>query len=213
MILNRDKVVFPELTEKNFDHVETISQMANTTDKVKEFKISFFKQSTGSNNEKYDGLNGAVFQVKLKSDVDKYGWEKAPVQDEVTTVTKNGKKGYVETKYLPYSTYVVKEIKAPKGYRLLLDSFTVSFDDVNDKFTLFVDGKEIGNNDENYKLSFDESSQLYTVHMTVFNQRHSKLPDTGSAMTLCFITTGSLLCLYSFIRTRNKGERKNEETK
>lgn len=214
LVLNKDKVIFPELTENNFDQAETISQSANTTDKIKEFRFSFFKQSKGLNNEKYDGLNGAVFQIKLKADVDKYGWEKAALQDEVTTTTKDGKKGYAETKYLPYSTYVVKEIKAPQGYRQLLDPFIISFNNVNDKFTFFVDGKEIENNDENYQLTFDENSELYTVSMTIFNQRHSKLPDTGSKVTLRFIGLGSLLCLYSFIRIRkNKGKRKNEETK
>lgn len=192
LVLNKNKVIFPELTENEVDQTEIISQSVHTSDKVKEFQFVFFKQNIESKFDKHNGLNGATFQIKLKDDVDKYGWEKASLQDEVTTKEMNGKNGYAQTKYLPYSTYIVKETDAPQGYQQLLDPFIISFDNVNEKFTFFVNGKEIGDNDDNYQLIFDENNELYTINMTIFNQHLVKTGDESHFLLYSGLTMGSL---------------------
>ena len=68
-----------------------------------------------------NGLAGAEFTFKLKSEVDKVGWDNAKTYDVITT----GKDGRATTKYLPYGTYLVRETKTPQDYMTAPD-FTIS---------------------------------------------------------------------------------------
>ncbi len=54
-------------------------------------------------------LGNAEFTVKLKSDVDDVGWDKAIVYDKLTT----DEQGSATSKPLPYGEYIVKETKTP----------------------------------------------------------------------------------------------------
>ncbi|MGX8850606.1 SpaA isopeptide-forming pilin-related protein [Amedibacillus sp. YH-ame10] len=95
-----------------------------TSDKLNMQKIEIFKsgEDFGSSGV-YEGLQGVEFTFKLKSDVDKLGWNAAKVYDVITI----DKKGYATTKYLPYGVYQVKETKTPADHTPAPD-FTVTID-------------------------------------------------------------------------------------
>lgn len=95
-----------------------------TSDKLNMQKIQIFKsgEDFGSSGV-YEGLAGVEFMVKLKSDVDKQGWDAAKVYDVITT----DKKGNATTKYLPYGIYQIKETKTPSDHTPAPD-FTVTID-------------------------------------------------------------------------------------
>ncbi len=92
-----------------------------TSDRPNMQKIQIFKSGIDGSSGVYDGLAGVEFTLKLKSDVDKSGWDKADTYDVITT----DKKGKATTKYLPYGVYLVKETKSPAD-RIPAPDFTVS---------------------------------------------------------------------------------------
>lgn len=82
-------------------------------EKVKQQKIQIHKfgEKDGVSGI-VEGLAGAEFTFKLKSEVDRVGWDNATTYDVVTT----GEDGRATTKYLPFGTYLVKETKTPQDY-------------------------------------------------------------------------------------------------
>ena len=58
------------------------------------------------------GLQGAEFTFRLKSEVDRVGWDKAFIYDIITT----DENGRANTRYLPYGEYIVRETKTPQDY-------------------------------------------------------------------------------------------------
>lgn len=67
------------------------------------------------------GLQGAEFTFRLKSEVDRVGWDNAQIYDVIIT----DENGRANTKYLPYCEYLVRETKTPKDY-ITAPDFTVS---------------------------------------------------------------------------------------
>ena len=76
------------------------------------------------NDGKVELLAGAQFTVKLASDVEKNGWEKAAVYDVLTS----DEKGYACSKELPYGRYIVKETRVPENY-YPVDDFFIDIDE------------------------------------------------------------------------------------
>lgn len=92
-----------------------------TSDKLNMQKIQVFKSGLGGESGIYNGLENVEFTFKLKSDVDKVGWNNAVTYDIITT----DKNGNATTKYLPYGIYHVKETKTPNDYTPAPD-FTIT---------------------------------------------------------------------------------------
>lgn len=103
-------------------NVSKILRSTNTDNRVNMQKIQIHKfGEKDSESGILNGLAGAEFTFKLKSEVDQIGWDNAKTYDVITT-DKNGK---ATTKYLPYGKYLVKETKTPQDYMTAPD-FTVS---------------------------------------------------------------------------------------
>ena len=134
-LLNTEKLTY-NLTEKTPNVEEKIEISNSTKEKIMEQKIDIFKEGIGDTNHssgEITGLNGATFVIKLKQDVDKLGWNNAPIYDEVTTATNgDGQTGYAITEPLPYGVYIMKETVTPKGYVTSPDIiFNVTQDEIH----------------------------------------------------------------------------------
>lgn len=79
-------------------------------EQVKKQAFEIIKVSTDSSGET-ELLAGAEFTVKLKSEVDQVGWEKARTYNVLTT----DKKGYAKSIELPYGNWLVRETKIPNN--------------------------------------------------------------------------------------------------
>ena len=92
------------------------------SDKVKKQRIQLFKSGEREGiSGVVNGLQGAEFTWKLKSEVDNVGWDNAKTYAVITT----DENGRAITDYLPYGKYLVRETKTPKDYMTAPD-FTVS---------------------------------------------------------------------------------------
>lgn len=87
---------------------------------VKQQRVEIFKAGIGQGDHAsgtIKGLNGAEFTIKLKSDVDTLGWDKAPTYSKVTTTNDDdGESGYATTPLLPFGTYIMRETYTPSDY-------------------------------------------------------------------------------------------------
>lgn len=81
------------------------------------------------------GLQGAEFTFRLKSEVDRVGWDSAFIYDVITT----DENGRAHTKYLPYGEYIVRETKTPQDY-ITAPDFIVS---VTKDYSEYVDVEQI----------------------------------------------------------------------
>ena len=88
-------------------------------EQVKKQAFDIYKVGQAEGSTILNPLDGIEFVVKLESDVQKLGWDVAPVFD-VTTTDKEGKCSSIE---LPYGTYRVKETKTPSNYISAADFF------------------------------------------------------------------------------------------
>ena len=73
--------------------------------------FELIKVSSDGSNTEASAVSGAVFTVKLLSDVEKNGWKQAKTYDTLTT----DQKGYAKSMELPFGTYQVRETIAPEG--------------------------------------------------------------------------------------------------
>ncbi|MEG0593368.1 MAG: SpaA isopeptide-forming pilin-related protein, partial [Coprobacillus sp.] len=105
------------------------------SDKLNMQKIQVFKSGLGGESGIYNGLENVEFTFKLKSDVDKVGWNNAIVYDVITT----DKNGNATTKYLPYGVYHVKETKTPNDYTPAPD-FTIT---ISKNYTSYPSAEQI----------------------------------------------------------------------
>lgn len=80
-------------------------------EKVKKQAFGIVKISDSGDGTGTSYVAGAGFTVKLKSEVDKSGWDAAAVYDTFTTDVK----GSAVSKELPYGKYIVRETKVPPG--------------------------------------------------------------------------------------------------
>ena len=123
---NETLVLNPDDIDVSIDYegqtVSKILRSTSTDNRVNMQKIQIHKfGEKESESGILNGLAGAEFTFKLKSEVDKVGWDNAKTYDVITT----GKDGRATTKYLPYGTYLVRETKTPQDYMTAPD-FTVS---------------------------------------------------------------------------------------
>ena len=81
------------------------------------------------------GLANAEFTFKLKSEVDKIGWDNSIIYDVITT----DQNGQAHTKYLPYGEYIVRETKTPQDY-ITAPDFIVS---VTKDYSEYIDVEQI----------------------------------------------------------------------
>lgn len=121
-----------DLTASN--DVKVITKNATSQEQVKKQAFDLYKAGhvpgTSTNAKP---LAGVEFTVKLESDVQRMGWDNAPVYDVLTT-DENGQASSIE---LPYGTYRVRETKPAVDYNTAEDFFvTISEDSrIHQSFT------------------------------------------------------------------------------
>lgn len=103
--------------------VSVVVRDSTSYEQVKKQAFQIIKVST-EGSEESELLDGAEFTVKLKSEVDKVGWEKAKTYDVLTT----DKKGYAKSIELPYGTWLVRETKTPNDV-MPIEDFIVKVDE------------------------------------------------------------------------------------
>ncbi|MBR6223807.1 MAG: LPXTG cell wall anchor domain-containing protein [Lachnospiraceae bacterium] len=97
-----------------------ISLNRDVFEDVKKQAFEIIKVSTDGDTGETDKVKDAEFTVKLKSEINKKGWDEATTYDTLVT----DEKGYAKSVELPYGEYLVKETKVPKDlYKT--DDFTV----------------------------------------------------------------------------------------
>lgn len=152
--------------------------LATVKDEVKKQHVEIEKLSKNAAGIT-SSLNGATFTIKLKSDVESVGWDRAEVYDQVTTARVNGKDGMAVTKDLPFGTYIMRETVTPSGY--------VKADDI--QFTIDKDQSEIKNtqhftvvDNENhiriYKYDVETEAPLKNAKYRLFNVTDNKEAGT-----------------------------------
>lgn len=110
-------VNFSEASNKH----QNISLKRKVLEPVKKQAFEIIKISTDGSDAQTDYVKGAEFTVKLQSEIDKVGWDKATTYDVLVT----DDKGYAVSKELPFGKYLVKETKVPKDLHKTED-FTVN---------------------------------------------------------------------------------------
>lgn len=94
-----------------------ISVSVTHKDKPNEQAYSLIKISSDGSTGETETLEGIEFTAKLKSDVEKMGWDQAPVYD----ISVTDSKGYLVSKRLPYGTYIIKETKSADEHEPIED--------------------------------------------------------------------------------------------
>lgn len=135
-----------------------------TADKPNMQKIQIFKSGIDGSSGVYDGLEDVEFTLKLKSDVNKSGWDKAVTYDVITT----DKKGIATTKYLPYGVYLVKETKSPAD-RIPAPDFTIS---ISKNYTSYKKDEQI--------KKINVNNAPLSAQVRIVKEDY----DTGKAVTL-----------------------------
>lgn len=118
-----DPTVYDIHCDYEGQNVEVVLRNQTSKEQVKKQAFQIIKVST-EGSEESDLVAGAEFTVKLTSEVNQVGWDKAKVYDVLTT----NNKGYAKSIELPYGTYTVKETKVPNEM-MPVDDFTVIVDE------------------------------------------------------------------------------------
>lgn len=103
-----DPTVYDIHCDYEGQNVEVVIRNQSSKEQVKKQAFQIIKVST-EGSEESDLVAGAEFTVKLTSEINKVGWDKARTYNVLTT----DKKGYAKSIELPYGTYTVKETKVP----------------------------------------------------------------------------------------------------
>ncbi len=114
-----DRNVYDVHCDYEGQNVEVVTRSVKSLEKVKKQAFQIIKVST-EGSEESDLVKGAEFTVKLTSEVNKVGWDKARTYNVLTT----DKKGYAKSIELPYGTYTVRETKVPNEM-MPVEDFTV----------------------------------------------------------------------------------------
>lgn len=190
---------FVKISDKNSDEnksVFTINDKGDMTISLSN-KLKWFKLNVVKKNDADKLLAGAEFAL----------YKNADCTDEVTKAITddNGNLLFVKVEV---GTYFLKEIKAPAGYRKLLDPIKVEFKCIDGKHVFVVNDVVIDENNSNENYSMTVENDWYIGNMTVINERGAKLPATGSKGTVLLVGSGIALCLIGLNKKRknNKGE-------
>lgn len=143
-------------------------------DEVKKQHIEIEKIAL-DHNGKSTPLNGAEFTIKLKSDVDANGWDKAKTYDVITTKTIDGEAGQGVSKDLPYGEYILRETKTPAGYVQADDTIFVIEADSSETIVvqhIMVTDKE--NHIRLYKYDIETEAPLRQAEYLIFNETTNK---------------------------------------
>ena len=103
-----DPTVYDIHCDYEGQNVEVVIRNQSSKEQVKKQAFQIIKVST-EGSEESDLVANAEFTVKLTSEVNQVGWDKARTYNILTT----DKKGYAKSIELPYGTYTVKETKVP----------------------------------------------------------------------------------------------------
>lgn len=186
------------LKEEKPDQKETISLSKKVKEDVKQRTILIKKLAVFDDGlmTHLKGLNGAGFEIKLKSDVQKLGYEKALLYDSVKTVSKDNEDGYAITRALPYGTYIIRETITPEGYEPISDhEFKVTKDNVlteGESQTLELKNNRISGYAAIVKIDA-ETGKTVSLHGAKFKIKDSKTGEyisqkVGSKTYDTFIT-------------------------
>ena len=96
--------------------VNVVLRTQTSNEQVKKQPFEIIKVSVDGSTEA-ELLEDIEFTVKLKSNVEKNGWDKAKTYDTLMT----DKKGYAKSKELPFGTYIVKETRSKDNYLPIAD--------------------------------------------------------------------------------------------
>ena len=148
-----------------------------------EDRLSPFELVIHKENNRDKALSGAEFSL----------YSDKACQKRVAKGTTDEKGILRLEKFETGKTYYLRETKAPKGYRLLLDSegnpvtyeIRTESTPVKGEFIFYVNGKA-------YPTASDPEGMFYVsgskanreAHMTIENQIQMKLPETGSSTTM-----------------------------
>lgn len=190
---------FVKISDKNSDEnksVFTINDKGDMTISLSN-KLKWFKLNVVKKNDADKLLAGAEFAL----------YKNADCTDEVTKAITDDNGNLLFDK-VEVGTYFLKEIKAPAGYRKLLDPIKVEFKCIDGKHVFVVNDVVIDENNSNENYSMTVENGWYIGNMTVINERGAKLPATGSKGTVLLVGSGIALCLIGLNKKRknNKGE-------
>ncbi|ELP5179493.1 LPXTG cell wall anchor domain-containing protein [Clostridium perfringens] len=140
-------------------------------------------------NEKEIPILGAKFKLFEESNpkkVLKFSSQKNNYelnQNGVGKLTPSGKNAYFKINNLPYGKYILKEVKAPKGYKLSDDIYiTLDFEE-----SFYRVGKE------GKKIILNKNTETNTYDISVENVPRIILPETGGSGTSKFSFIGITL--------------------
>lgn len=139
------------------------------------------------------GLQGAVFELKLKDTMRKIGFTGSggtytKAADGTAALT-TGTDGKLTLKGLAPGTYKLKETKAPAGYVLSAGETEITIADTD--FNGIPDSKEQSTTDTTTTQTTDKDNGL--VSITVENTKGFTLPRTGGIGTVLFSMIGIVL--------------------
>lgn len=156
-------------------------------------------------NEKETKLEGATF--KLYRDeacqnevyVQKSGTDYVVSQTASSESIVSNNLGSFKIYGLDQGKYYLKEIKAPKGYRLLKDVIELEITPtyIDDRNNLVTNQDALLSlKATSFETVLDTSLDDASVQLKVINQTHAKLPATGSVLSVVLVVAGSTLMIY-----------------
>lgn len=157
---------------------------ATVYDKPAPYKLHLYK----INNEDL-ALSGAEFTV----------YSDTACTQVVSSGKTDGSGNLTIPNLIPEKTYYLKETKAPKGYKIPVNSdgsdivwkIKVSSDPSKNVFEFYVNGTKYTSSTGTYSVTGTKADRI--VNMTVVNQIGAKLPNTGSSMMIILIIIGIVL--------------------
>lgn len=165
--LDIQPIEFEVLRDGSISGVDPVITFSN---KVNPFELKIVKK-----NNMHQLLDGAVFGLFKDSECKEKIDEKSTVDGVVSFADlKNGE------------TYYLKEIKAPSGYQKIDRVYCIKTDfiPVKGQYDVYVDQEKVDG------LYADGS-----VNLEFVNERMTKLPHTGSSMSLVCVVVGAYLML------------------
>ncbi len=156
-------------------------------------------------NEKETKLEGATFKLyrdetcKDEVYVQKSGTDYVVCQSSSSQSIVSNDSGAFKIYGLDQGKYYLKEIQAPKGYRLLKDAIELEITPtfIEDRNNLVMNQDALLSlNVTSFEKSLDTNVENGSFQLKVTNQTQSKLPITGSVVSLAMVVVGSSLMIY-----------------